>query len=100
MKRAAFYVLCAMCLLIVSHACSTTGRQGKKIDDSAIVARIRTLISEDPASSRSAVRVFVQEGKVTLNGTVPDDDTKSRFLTAAKGVAGVKSVSDDLRKVP
>jgi osmotically-inducible protein OsmY len=92
------YTLCLAFFVVVLQGCksSTAGRRDEMVDDRAIVARIRTLISEDPGLSLSAVRVFAIEGKVTLSGTVPDSDAKSRLLTGARGVKGVKSVSDNL----
>jgi hypothetical protein len=93
-------VVCAVCLvffLVVLEGCkSATGPRGGNVDDRAIVARIRSLISEDPALNAAAVRVFVQEGKVTLSGPVPDGGTKARLLSEVRRADGVKSVSDNL----
>jgi osmotically-inducible protein OsmY len=93
-------VVCAVCLvffLVALESCkSATGPRKGNVDDRAIVARIRSLISEDPALNAAAVRVFVQEGKVTLSGPVPDGGAKARLLSEARRVEGVKSVSDNL----
>lgn len=93
-------IVCAVCLvffLVTLEGCrSAIGPREGNVDDRAIVTRIRSLISEDPALNAAAVRVFVQEGKVTLSGLVPDDGTKARLLSEARRVEGVKSVSDNL----
>jgi hypothetical protein len=44
--------------------------------------------------------VRVSRGVVTLSGTVPDDQTRRRMLRAARGVAGVSTVQDQLRVDP
>lgn len=73
-----------------------TGSPGGNVNDRAIVAGIRTLISEDPALNAPSIRVFALEGKVTLSGPVPDSRAKGRLLAGARAVEGVKSVSDNL----
>jgi len=101
-KGLAYFTLCLTCLLILLHGCKSLpgGAHEEKIKDMDLVARIRTLISEDPGLSQSTVRVFAQEGKVTLSGTVPNEDARSRLLNGVAGVKGVKSVSSDLRLQP
>lgn len=96
-RRMAVYAVC-LALFIVALGCKgTTARPEGTIDDRAIVAHIRSLISKEPALDAAAIRVFAQEGKVTLSGPVPDTATKARLLDEARGVEGVKSVSDDLQ---
>jgi osmotically-inducible protein OsmY len=97
-KRVFQYCLCLVFLVVAFQGCKglTAGRPDPLAGDVAIAARIRALISEDPALSPSAIRVFVVEGRVTLSGPVPDGRTKSRLLAKARRVMGVKSVSDNL----
>src|SRR5208282_2724900 len=95
-KRVVAYALCLVFLVALFQGCKILpiGRPDSLADDRAIVTRIRTLIAEDPALNPSAIRVFAVEGKVTLSGPVPDGHAKSRLLAKAKGVKGVKSVSE------
>jgi hyperosmotically inducible protein len=90
--------LCLLLLVTLVYGCKapSSSPAGEKGDDRAIVARIQSVISEDPALSGHVIRVFAQEGKVTLSGPVPDREAKSRLLARAKDVKGVKSVSDNL----
>ena len=73
MKRVLLSVLCLALFAVVLPGCKslTARRHEQRIDDRAIVARIRTLISEDPALDPPAIRVFVEEGRVTLSGLFP-----------------------------
>lgn len=92
---------CALCLVffvVLFQGCEsfTKGRHEPKVDDRSIVESITALILEDRSVNASEVRVFAQEGKVTLSGTVPNDEAKSRLLAKARKVKGVKSVSDNL----
>lgn len=97
LERAVVCFVCLAFLLIAFGGCrSGAARPEAKVDDRSIVARIRLLISENPSLSDTAVKVFAQEGRVTLSGAVPDSDTKARFLEQVKNVPGVKSVSDNL----
>lgn len=98
-KRMFLCTLCLVFFVVAFQGCKSSTAAGphkEKFDDRAVVAHIRALISEDPALDASAIRVFAFEGKVTLSGPVPDTQAKSRLLTKARRVTGVKSVSDDL----
>jgi osmotically-inducible protein OsmY len=63
--------------------------------DDAVAARVRNALQKDTTLSSSRnVQVAVDDGKVTLTGTVKNDDEKSKIETIAKQVSGVKSVSN------
>jgi osmotically-inducible protein OsmY len=97
MRRVVTCVVCVLFLFVALEGCRTApGPREAHVDDRAIVARVRSLISEDPALNSVVIRVFVRDGRVTLSGPVPDGGAKARLLSTARGVEGVKSVSDNL----
>jgi hyperosmotically inducible protein len=66
----------------------------KKPTDAEIKANVETAVAN------SSVMVDVQEGVVTLGGTVADDAAKSSAESSAKTVEGVKSVTNNLGVTP
>jgi hyperosmotically inducible protein len=64
--------------------------------DGFIKARIYTQLTADAALEGSDVDVDVKGGVVSLKGTVRSDAGRTRAVAIAKGVAGVKSVTDTL----
>jgi hyperosmotically inducible protein len=66
------------------------------VKDVLIVSGVKaTLVAADPDST-TTVGVTSSGGVVTLRGTVRDAATRTRVVSAARNVAGVKSVVDDL----
>jgi hyperosmotically inducible periplasmic protein len=63
--------------------------------DADIQASIQTTASAYPGLSAT-----VKDGVATLTGTAPDEASKSAFETAVKGVAGVKSVVNNIIVAP
>ncbi len=94
-------ILCTLCLVLagaVLPGCKNfkVGTSGRWGDDAAITAQIKALIAQDEELSHAGIRVFVQEGNVTLSGTVPNGGAKLRLLAGVKGLNGVRSIGDDL----
>lgn len=80
----------------------TPGDQNNNKPDIAITAQVRKQLMSDDALSTDAknVKVVTQGGVVVLRGTVKSDAEKSAVGSKASGVAGVKSVENDLDVVP
>jgi hyperosmotically inducible periplasmic protein len=72
--------------------------QSNTSNDTAIVAKIRSTISDDKSLSVNArnVKVIVRDGVVTLRGPVENAAEKARVAAIAKGVAGVTSVLNEI----
>jgi osmotically-inducible protein OsmY len=67
-----------------------------KIDDSEIRRKVIAELDWDPSIDTSAVGVAVKDGVVTLSGSVVSYSQKKNAERAAKRVAGVKAVAEDL----
>lgn len=72
--------------------------QSNTSSDTAIVAKIRSTITDDKSLSVNAqnVKIIVRSGVVTLRGPVDNAAEKSRIAAIAKNVAGVASVQNEI----
>ena len=66
------------------------------LDDTAVTTQVKAAFAADPNLSAVLLNVDTKDGVVTLNGPAPSAAAKSRAETIAKGVKGVKSVSNNL----
>jgi osmotically-inducible protein OsmY len=67
-----------------------------KIDDSELRRRVLAELDFEPTVDASTIGVAAKDGVVTLSGTVPSYVQKKNAEQAAKRVAGVKGVAEDL----
>lgn len=68
-----------------------------EMDDGVLRDNIKNALFEDPAADSYEVDVKVDDGKVTLTGTVQSWQEKNLSEYVAKGVKGVKSVQNDIQ---
>lgn len=66
------------------------------MDDSGITAKVKSTLVDAKDIKSNDISVNTSKGVVTLNGFVSSQDQAERAVTLAKGVEGVKSVSDKL----
>ena len=72
-----------------------------KIDDSELRRKVIAELDWDPSIDNSAIGVAVKDGVVTLHGSVVNYSQKKNAERAAKHVAGVKALAEDLKiKLP
>ena len=81
---------------LAASASAAAGTVAAVMDDAGITASVKTDLAKDPDLSALAINVDTKDGVVTLNGPAPSAAAKSRAETIAKGVKGVKSVSNNL----
>ena len=84
----------AICLAALLGAC----KRGP--DDATLTASVKSQLTAQSPALASMVNVETKDGVVTLNGTVDNDSAKSQAEQAAKGVADVKSVVNNLNVKP
>jgi len=68
---------------------------GDKAEDAMIWAQLRTSFTTD--SELRDVKVDVEDGAVTLTGTVASNAAKTKAEEKARGVSGVKSVVNNIK---
>jgi hyperosmotically inducible protein len=72
------------------------GKSTGAADDAQIVTKINTGLAADKDLSVFKIDVDSKSGMVTLKGTVPNDQAKSRAAEIAKATKDVKSVDNQL----
>ena len=93
-------VLLAAAALTSVVACASTATQestGQFIDDTAITAKVKTAIFNDASLKSAEINVETFKGVVQLSGFVNSEADINRAVSVARGIAGVKSVKNDMR---
>jgi hyperosmotically inducible periplasmic protein len=74
----------------------TASDQSENEADRKITQQIRQAVTKDDSLSTSAqnVKIITQDGKVTLRGTVKNDNEKQKIGEMAKKASGVKNVEN------
>ncbi len=80
--------------------CGSTATQsstGQYLDDTAITGKVKAAIFNDPALKSAEINVETFKGVVQLSGFVNSQADIQRAVAVTQGVAGVKSVKNDMR---
>lgn len=72
-------------------------KAGKSVDDAWITAKVMALLLKDEAVKGTDVDVQTHKGMVLLSGKVSNTGQIAKAEEIARGVEGVKMVSNDLR---
>lgn len=70
---------------------------GEVIDDTAILAKAKAALVNDPEIKGTKIEVNVDRGNVTLTGVARSEHEKKKILDTVWGVKGVKGVQTDIR---
>ena len=80
--------------------CGSTAKQegtGEYVDDSVITAKVKSAILGDSTLKVNEINVETFKGVVQLSGFVRSQADIDKAVQVAGGVAGVKSVKNDMR---
>lgn len=97
-SRTAF--VAAALTLVALTGCASGPKQetaGQYIDDTAITARVKTAIYQDPMLKSAEINVETFKARVQLSGFVSTRASMDRAVSVAQGVSGVSSVGNDMR---
>lgn len=86
--------------LVSAVGCTSTSKQegmGEYIDDSVITSKVKAVIFNDETLKSAEINVETFKGVVQLSGFVSSRAAATRAVQAARGVAGVTSVKDDMQ---
>jgi osmotically-inducible protein OsmY len=86
----------AMPIVGCTSSSRTTESTGAYIDDAAITAKVKQAILAEPGLHSLQISVETFKGTVQLSGFVDTLQSKTRAGDVAAGVAGVRSVRNDL----
>ena len=82
-------------------ACANSGEKtGSYVDDSVITTKIKSEMTASKEVSARNITVNSTRGVVTLTGTAATAQESAKASEIARGVAGVKSVDNDIRVQP
>jgi osmotically-inducible protein OsmY len=76
---------------------STKEGTGEYVDDSVITTKVKTAIFNDSSLKVNEINVETFKGVVQLSGFVRSQADIDKAVQVARGVAGVKSVMNDMR---
>ena len=99
LNRAASAVFLAIALA-TAYGCAATATKestGEYVDDAAITTKVKAEILDRPTLKLLDIHVATFKGVVHLSGFVASRSTIEEAGKVARGVAGVKSVKNDLQ---
>jgi len=100
-QRAASAVFLAVTLSTALGCAATSTREstGEFIDDAAITAKVKASILDRPTLKVFDIHVETHRGAVRLWGVVASQAAVDEAARIARGVPGVKSVKNDLKRL-
>nr|WP_314546954.1 BON domain-containing protein [uncultured Massilia sp.] len=98
-KRVATAIFTAtVAFTIVGCSSSPTKEStGEYLDDSAITAKVKASIFNEPTLKSTEINVETYKGDVQLSGFVAQAEDAKKAADIARGVKGVTSVKNDIR---
>ena len=97
-RREPFRVFALFACVLASISCRPSQTLERQTDDAAIEAKIKAKLATDVgATTITAVEVNVTNGVVTLAGPVATPEEKQRVEAVARGIEGVRSVTNNLQ---
>jgi osmotically-inducible protein OsmY len=98
LRRTAAIALVAGCALL--SACASTSKSegtGEYVDDTVITTKVKAAVLNDPTLKSAEINVETFKGVVQLSGFVNSQADINQAVTVARGVTGVKSVSNGMK---
>jgi hyperosmotically inducible periplasmic protein len=86
--------------LTACQATATRESSAEYMDDATITTKVKTALAQDPQVKAYQVSVETYRGVVQLSGFVDNEASMRRASQLAQGVAGVRSVKNDIHLKP
>jgi osmotically-inducible protein OsmY len=86
--------------LVTVVGCSSTPQKegtGQYFDDSVITAKVKAAIFDESTTKSAEINVETFKGVVQLSGFVSSQAAANKAVELARGVSGVKGVTNDMR---
>lgn len=92
-------VILALVLASMLGCASTSDHEGtgQYVDDSVITTKVKAAIFNEPSLKVSEINVETYKGIVQLSGFVKYQADMAKAVEVSRGVAGVRSVKNDMR---
>jgi hypothetical protein len=95
-----FAAVTALSLGLALAGCKSTTPAAPAVDDASLTTAVQSRLSGDSALASEPIQTGVQNGIVTLNGTVSSEAARSLAAADAAQVNGVKTVVNNLSVQP
>ena len=95
-----FGILVLLIVLASAWGCGSTSTKegtGEYVDDSVITTKVKSAILNDSSLKVNEINVETFKGVVQLSGFVRSQADIDKAVQVARGIAGVKSVKNDMR---
>jgi hyperosmotically inducible protein len=95
-----FGILVLLIVLASAWGCGSTSTKegtGEYVDDSVITTKVKSAILNDSSLKVNEINVETFKGVVQLSGFVRSQTDIDKAVQVARGIAGVKSVKNDMR---
>ena len=92
--------LIGILFVAMTLGCASTAKQegtGEYVDDTAITAKVKAAILNEPTLKSAEINVETFKGVVQLSGFVSSQAAENKAVEVARSVGGVKSVKNDMR---
>ena len=101
MKKRNIFIRWLVLLMVIATfmACASTSKQsgtGEYVDDSVITTKVKSLLAADDFLKSFEISVETYKATVQLSGFVDSQKAVDKAAEVARGVAGVKSVKNNL----
>jgi osmotically-inducible protein OsmY len=93
----AFFAAVALATMIGCASTATQESTGEYIDDSAITAKVKTALLNEPTLKSNEISVETFKGRVQLSGFVSSRANIDTAVQVAQAVGGVASVKNDMQ---
>ncbi|MFC3339887.1 BON domain-containing protein [Paracandidimonas soli] len=92
-------VLAAAAFALLVGCSSTSSREstGQYLDDTAITAKVKAAIFNEPTLKSAEINVETYKGRVQLSGFVSTQADINTAVSVTRSVSGVTSVRNDMR---
>jgi osmotically-inducible protein OsmY len=93
-------VLLAALAMTAMVGCASTATQestGQYVDDTAITAKVKAAIFNEPTLKSAEINVETFKGRVQLSGFVNSQGDINKTVAVTQAVTGVTSVKNDMR---
>ena len=91
-----FVAVTALALTLSVAGCKSSPPAAPPVDDASLTTAVHSRITSDGALGTEQIQSSVQNGVVTLNGTVSNEAARSLAASDAAQVSGVKTVVNNL----
>ena len=96
-RISAFFAAAALATMLGCASTATQESTGEYIDDSAITAKVKTALLNEPTLKSTEINVETFKGRVQLTGFVSSRANIDKAVEVAQAVGGVETVKNDMQ---